>query len=54
MFEACSLLPFLPIRALHHDVLELHGHREAGVDLEAERGGTGVGDVRVIGRLGAV
>ena len=39
------LFPTLPIRTLHHYVLELHGHREAGVDLEAEGGGAGVGGV---------
>ena len=49
-----NLLPTLPIRALHHDVLELHGHRKAGVDLKADGGSAGVGGVGVVGGLGAV
>jgi hypothetical protein len=49
-----NLLPTLPIRALHHDVLELHGHRVAGVDLKADGGGARVGGVGVIGRRNTV
>ncbi len=44
----------LSIRGLHHDVLELHGHREAWVDLDAKGGGAGVGGVGVVGGLSAV
>ena len=39
--------------ARHHDVLELHGHRAAGVDLEADGGCARVGGVGVVGGLGA-
>ena len=45
------LLPNLPIRTLHHNILELNGHREAGVDLKPERRGTGVGGICVVGGL---
>ena len=31
--QSQSLLPTLSIRALHDNVFELNGHREAGVDL---------------------
>ena len=47
------LLPTLPVRAIHHDVLELYVHREARVDLEAG-GGARVGGVGVVSGLGAV
>ena len=49
-----TLLPTPPVRALDHDVLELHGHRQAGVDLDAYGASARVGGVDVVGGLGAV
>ena len=49
-----SLLSTHPVSTLHHDVLKLHGHREARVDLEADGSGAGVGGVGVVSGLGAV
>ena len=43
-----------PLPALHDNIVELHGHREAGVDLEPERSGNRIGGICVVGGLGAV
>lgn len=43
MFILMKAVIILPIRALDHDVLELHGHRETSVDPVAKSVGSGVG-----------
>jgi hypothetical protein len=49
--QVLALLPTLPICALHDNIFELNGHREAGVDLEPDGSATWVGGICVVGGL---